>query len=139
MKTLRHLCRDDMEALDMIDQILENPTGNPTFGKNNTIVYMVHNSKETETKKVKRPSGNSRQAGLRKLRSYAEQNETVAELREKVLLGELSVNAALLEAGLRKKRVTIPKKVDEAAEALRRIYTEEELLQLIQALRPKAG
>jgi hypothetical protein len=49
----------------------------------------------------------SRQAGLRKLRQFAQSNPKGEQLRQAVLTGEMSVNKASIEAGLRTERITI--------------------------------
>jgi hypothetical protein len=54
----------------------------------------------------KPPSGNTRASGLRKLQKYAQERPDVAEVFEKVLTGEVSVNKPLLDTGLRKVPVT---------------------------------
>jgi hypothetical protein len=58
---LRRLIYDDKKALDLLDEALKNPVGNPTFGASSSIVDNVHNKE--------RPTGNSIEAALRRLRS----------------------------------------------------------------------
>lgn len=65
-----------------------------------------------------RPTGTSQQAGLRKLRKHAKTREDVSEAYKRVLTGELSVNKALLQTGLRKSppksiRIASPEKMAE--------------------------
>lgn len=117
VETLFKLCLEDSTAMEMIDKALE------TVGE----------AKDGEKPQVKRPAVSSaRQAGLRRLRRFAEQNEEIAALRQAVLAGEMSVNAALVAAGLRKPRITIPKDLIKATAALKRIYNPSEVLQLVQ-------
>ncbi len=56
------------------------------------------------------------------------------DLHERVLAGELSPHAAAIEAGFRKRTVSIPLEPKAAAAALRRHFTNEELAELIEAL-----
>jgi hypothetical protein len=118
VESLFRLCVEDPEAMDIIDQTLEKE------------------AEETDgTAERKRPPiSSARQAGLRRLRAYAEKNERVASLRQSVLAGEISLGAALVAAGLREKRVSIPRDVSKASEALRRIYTAGEFQQLVEML-----
>ncbi len=117
VETLFRLCLEDSTAMEIIDKALE------TVGE----------AKDAGKPQIKRPAVSSaRQAGLRRLRRYAEQNEEVASLRRAVLAGEMSVNAALVAAGLRKPRITIPKDLTKATAALKRIYNADEIQQLIK-------
>ena len=117
VETLFKLCLEDSTVMEMIDKALET----------------VGSAKDGEKPQIKRPAVSSaRQAGLRRLRRYAEQNEEIATLRRAVLAGEMSVNAALVAAGLRKPRITIPKDLTKATAALKRIYNPDEVQQLIR-------
>lgn len=117
VETLFKLCIEDSTAMEMIDKALE------TMG----------DAKDGEKPQIKRPAVSStRQAGLRRLRRYAEQSEEIAALRQAVLAGRMSVNAALVAAGLRKPRITIPKDLTKATAALKRIYNPDEVQQLIK-------
>lgn len=107
MDILKKVCRGEMEALDMIDRAMQGRQGERTD--------LFDNVKE-----VKAPTGNSTDAALRRLRKDA------PELHQRVLSGELSPNAAMVEAGFRKKMLTLPKEPEKAAEAIRRHFTEEE-------------
>lgn len=78
--------------------------------------------------KFKRPSGTSRQAGLRQLRKHN------PELHAKVLAGELSINAALIQAGLRTKQITVFVNPQRAAGILRKAFSEEEFIELVVLL-----
>ncbi len=117
VEILFKLCLEDSTVMEMIDKALET----------------VSEAKDGKEPQTKRPAVSSaRQAGLRRLRRYAEQNEEVAALRQAVLAGEISVNAALVAAGLRKPRITIPKDLTKATAALKRIYNADEVEQLIK-------
>ncbi len=77
----------------MLDQAAQGKQGERTDLKPN----LLYNVQEVQV-----PTGNSRAAGLRKLRKYAEGKPEVADIYQKVLSGEISVNKALLQTGLRK-------------------------------------
>ncbi len=62
MQTLRNLCRDDVEALDLLDKVTQGHQGERT-----DFVYNVN-----EVDRESRPAGNSRAASLRRLRKDAE-------------------------------------------------------------------
>ena len=109
---LWHLCLNEPLLLDLLDQTVQQPTGAPVTSN-----------------AVQRPSGTSRQAGLRRLRKDA------PHLHQAVLEGAMSVNAALIEAGLRTKQITIPVDPEKAAEALKRAFTQTEIETLIAKLK----
>jgi hypothetical protein len=66
---------------------------------------------------VERPAGNAAAAALRRLRKDR------PDLLAKVKAGELSANAAAIEAGFRVKTITVPVDVDRAARALVKVFT----------------
>jgi hypothetical protein len=119
VEMLFKLCVDAPEVMDLIDQTLLNDAGS---------------ADKEQPKPRKPPISSARQAGLRKLRLYAEQNKQIATLRDAVLKGEMSVNAALVSAGLRKKRFSIPEDVAGATKSLRKRYNQEELRELVKLL-----
>jgi adenine-specific DNA-methyltransferase len=86
--TLMHLCRDDLEALDALDRVMQNPAHRP--------------KKTVDNGNSKRPDGNTRQRALRALRARC------PELHARVLNGELSPHRAMVEAGLRRPTRTVP-------------------------------
>ncbi len=119
VENLFKLCLEDDMATELLDKVLEN-----------TIAV-----EGNDAPKIKRPAiSTARQAGLRRLRRYAEQSDAIASLRQNVLDGKMSVNAALVAAGLRKPRITIPRDLTKATEALKRIYNHDELVQLIESI-----
>jgi hypothetical protein len=56
------------------------------------------------------------------------------DLAEKVINGELSANAAAIEAGFRTKTVTMPLEPKRAAETLKRHFTKKQIKAIIEAL-----
>jgi hypothetical protein len=100
-----------------------NPTGNNQYsGINNNIINST--SKQ----------GTGKAYGLRTLRKYAASSPAVAELQEAVLGGKLSVNAALVQAGLREKTITVPVDPERAAGTIARHFTQAQLAALISEL-----
>jgi hypothetical protein len=83
---LLDLCQHDTDVLDAIDKATQNPTGRPKSVNNINAL---------------RPQGTSKAQALRRLRKDA------PAIHAKVLKGELSANAGMIEAGFRKKTATI--------------------------------
>lgn len=103
---VKRIVAADIEASDMLDRALQNPTG----------VNNVH---------THRPVGNSRDAALRRLR------KDDPGLHAAVLADEMSAHAALVKAGYRQKTATI-RVADpaSAARTLRRVMTPDDLARL---------
>lgn len=131
LQTIKNLCRDDKEALDLIDKATAKPLGANQF----TVVFdEIHHSPESagdnnvNTNKRNSPVGNSVAAALRRLRKDS------PTLHARVIAGELSPNAAMVEAGLRKKTLTVPAEPAAVARTLRRHFTQEELTEIIRLI-----
>ncbi len=75
------------------------------------------------------PQGNSADRALRKL------NADAPALYTRVLAGELSPHAAMVEAGFRHKTMTIPTDIEGAARTIARRFTIDEIDELIAILR----
>lgn len=116
IKTLERLCADDKEALGLLTQA--------TTGKQGARNDIVNNVNYVDS-----PEGNSTAYALRKLQLDA------PELHKQVIAGDLSPHAAMVEAGFRKKTVSIP--VDDVraiARALVRHLTVDQLEELTRIL-----
>jgi len=114
IQKLKNVCHDDIEAIDLIDQALQRNGGKRA--KLETIVDSDASIElSTVSKKSTRPDGTSREAGLRTLRKHA------PEFHQKVLNGELSVNRACIEAGLRK----VPTLLETAKKAVQKMKPHE--------------
>ena len=128
VETLKRLCHEDMEALDLIDRVTVAEQGAPAGNRNavkletNASIVSVC-SGETEVQ-----HGNTRQYALRKLRKDA------PELHAKVLAGEVSPHQAMIEAGFRRKTATIPLDPEGAARAIIRHFEYDDLLTLVDLL-----
>ena len=114
---LRRLCCGNPEALDAIDRVTQNANGGDRRSANR--LYNV----QTDA-----PAGNSAARSLRKLRNQA------PTLHQRVLDGELSPHAAMVEAGFRKKTMTIPADVDGIARAIMRRFDPDEIAEIIALL-----
>jgi CRISPR/Cas system CSM-associated protein Csm2 small subunit len=126
-ETLWQLCCHNPLLLDLLDRAVQRPAGAPE--KNQRVVReqitvdSIHNSD-----KIERPTGTSKQAGLRQLRKKN------PELHAKVLAGELTVNAAMVQAGLRTKQVTVFVDAHRAVKKLKKTFEEEDFIELVALL-----
>lgn len=149
-KTLWKLCSEEPLLLDLLDQTVKRQHGAPRKNvlkkKNDDNININKRRLSADTRmpyrmndfhevlaarhyaKSKRPSGTSRQAGLRQLRKHD------LELHAKVLAGELSINAALIQAGLRTKQITVFVNPQRAAGILRKAFSEDEFIELVALL-----
>lgn len=113
---VRTLVRSDPVALDLFDSA--------TRGQQGRRTDLVDNMHEVE-----RPSGTSREAGLRRLRKDR------PDLHAEVLAGALSTHAAMVKAGFRRRSMTVPMDSPEnAAKALRRNLEPDQIKELVQLL-----
>lgn len=108
--TLKNICRDNLEALAAIDAAtqgehggnhnpegLGGPTGR-TRGDGVNVDNIHVDTPRGSVEREGRPAGTSRDAALRRLRKDR------PDLLERVVAGEVSPHAAMLEAGFRKKK-----------------------------------
>jgi hypothetical protein len=106
VKTLLKVCHEHPVALAKIEQVTQRPPS----------LHAVDNVNST------RPMGNSAMQGLRRLRTQR------PDLHQRVLDSELSVHAAMIEAGFRKPKMTVPVDSPRAAiRALLRRFTADDL------------
>lgn len=113
MATLKRLCGDDPEALDLIDQAEQRPPS----------VHAFDNIQGTEA-----PTGTSKQAALRRLR------RDQPDLHERVLTGKISAHAAMVEAGFRPKTITVRTDPSAFARAARKHLSDDQIEQLVEML-----
>ena len=113
--TVKRLCRDDAEAIDLIDEAIGSRQGERT-----DIVDNIH--------EVERPTGTSARAAIRRLRTQR------PDLHKRVLAGELSPHAAAVEAGFRPRTLSIALDPDRIATALVRHLSPEQLHTLVRLL-----
>jgi hypothetical protein len=93
IETLKRLCADDIELLDFIAKANQGKVGRPPK-KQEKITNNISNKRDTI-------HGDSSSYGLNRLRADA------PEYHAKVMSGELSVNAAMIEAGFKPKKVSV--------------------------------
>ncbi|GAA3222221.1 hypothetical protein [Actinocorallia longicatena] len=111
--TVRRLTGGDPVIVDLLEQALQQSTASAVDNINEPI----------------RPTGTSQAAALRRLRKDA------PTLHDRVLTGEMSAHAAMVEAGFRARTVTVPlSRPETAARVLRSNLTPDELAQLITLL-----
>lgn len=115
IETLKDLCRSDVELRNWIDEAVKRPDGKPPL-----TVYNIHS--------LPRPSGTSADRALRKLR------EDAGPLHARVLAGELSPHAAMVEAGFRPKTITVRLSPEAFARAAVKHLTDSEIDQLVTLL-----
>lgn len=120
------MCADDPVALNLLDRATQGKWG----GDRKSEEIKVDN---VHLDLPERPSGNSRQRSLRKLRKGAENSETVRALYNMVLAGEISPHAAMVEAGLRRRRISIPLEIEGAARLIARHF-DGDLPKLVEKL-----
>jgi hypothetical protein len=122
LKLIKRICGDDPEALDLLDGALKGKHGGDRrkqAGKSDNVRLedvTAHNA------------GNSDQYALRRLR------EGRPDLHARVLARELSPHAAMIEAGFRRRSITIPADPEGAARRLRRHFRGEQLDELVRLL-----
>lgn len=126
LQTLKRLCADNPAALSAITQVTTQPEGAPKGNKN--AVKTTDNNVNSCLDERESPVGNSAAYALRKLRADA------PEMHARVLAGELSPHAAMLEAGFRRKTMQIPTDPAGAARALLRRFTTDEVQQIMAIL-----
>jgi hypothetical protein len=88
------ICHADTDALDAIDLALQRKPGTNQYSEG------LHNIQGQA------PTGTSKSRALRKLRTDA------PEIHTRVIAGEISPHAGMVEAGFRKRTATIPATVD---------------------------
>jgi hypothetical protein len=127
---VRRVIEHDKEALDLLDQALQNPHGGN------------HTSPQSKDNNVTlAPQGNSRAKALRKLRTEADNgNGKAAELHAEVLAERISAHAAMVQAGFRPKTISVPvSKPERVAAYLRKHMPRESLLRLVELLTKEDG
>lgn len=124
--TLRRLCADDMPVLNAIDRAIQAQHGGDRSKSYSVRLAPVE---EVEGKDgAAHDAGNRADYALRRLRKDR------SDLHTRVLAGELSPHAAMVEAGYRRRTITLPADVPDAARALRRHFTAAQIAALIAAL-----
>jgi predicted exporter len=114
---LKNICRDDIEALDLIDKAVQEKPGKRKKDIGDNV-----------TNKHPDMNGNSRDEAIRRLRAQR------PDLHSKVLKGELSAHSAMIEAGFRQKTLSVPLDPEKLAQTIKRHFNEEQIAKLIALL-----
>ncbi len=120
VNNLKNLCRNDSEAIDLINQLLEKPKHGGDRRSDKFICNIVTYEKLNR--------GNSRDNALEKLRDKR------PDLHEKVISNEITAHGAMIKAGLRKKVIQIPCDIESIASVLKRKFSQAEIDALIGIL-----
>jgi hypothetical protein len=102
VEDVSRIIRGNREAEDLLDQALQR----------SAYIHMDKDDDVNNVNVIKRPQGNSSDRALRHLR------EKRPELHQRVLSGELSPHAAMIEAGFRSRTVTVNLESPKAADSL---------------------
>lgn len=118
---IRRIVAEDAEAADLLDRALRGAHGGDRVSDAvRTNVDIVN---------VGRPTGNSRDAALRRLRTDA------PELHAEVLAGNLTAHAAMVQAGFRHRTATVAvDRPDSVADTLRKHMSPDDLRRLVLLL-----
>lgn len=116
-----------MEAFDLLGQAM-----NPEKGGDRRSEYFrtdIIRSENSDGSTEKDAGGTSREAGLRRLRKDR------PDLHIEVVAGRLSTHAAMVRAGFRKRKISIPVGAPaDTAKALRRNLEPDQIAELVQLL-----
>lgn len=118
-ETIYRLCKDNERVLSKVTTWLTGRHGGDRHSDN-----FKSNNVTLESRR-----GNSPTYALRKLRKDA------PRLHEKVIEGQLSAHAAMVEAGFRKKTITIAVDPESAARSIRKAFSKDQIMVLIDKLR----
>jgi hypothetical protein len=126
IKLIKRICGEDTETLDLIDRVEQRlpgaPKGNKNASNSETNIDIINNCSNEI------PDGTSRENALRKLRKDR------PDLHKEVIAGEKSPHAAMVEAGFRKKSLTIPIDPEPAARSLVKNFSREQLAVLLEVI-----
>lgn len=87
VQQVKNLLRDNPKLIDLMDKAMQRT---------------VADNKPLDNIQEQAPSGTSAEAAIRRLRKYR------PDLHAKVVAGELSANAAAIQAGFRKRMISVP-------------------------------
>lgn len=126
---IKRICGNDSEALDLIDQAVTGKPGGPIGNRKRSSIHNTTNDNIMVGIMSNEPKqGTSRQYAFRRLR------KSRPDLHAKILAGEMTANAAMIEAGFREKRIAIPLHPERAARIIRRHFSGEQVRQLVELL-----
>lgn len=128
LDTIKRLGSHDTEMLALVDGATKRKHGNTTSPRDAQGQYIPIFDNIQDWSIPKAPTGTSRQAGLRRIA------KSRPDLHTRILSHEISVNAAMVEAGFRPKTLTIPIDPKRAAEVIKRQFSQDQISQLIEFL-----
>lgn len=121
-KKLQQLCVTDLSVLDLLDRTLKpkkhgGDRKSTTFKSDNVTVEMIDTNR-----------GNSAVYSLRRLRAAR------PDLHAHVLAKKLSINQAMISAGLRRKTITVTADIDKLYETIQANFNSDQIKELIEKL-----
>ena len=136
---VRNLCRDSAEAVEALDRVTQAPVGRAPIGAEamtgaermrrqraedtkvcDETLYNIQDF-VTEQGETVAPTGTSVQAGMRALRAHR------PDLLEDVIAERISVHAACVQAGLRRRTITVPVDVEATVRAIARHFAPDDI------------
>lgn len=114
VKSLLSRSEQPVKALDLLDRAVQHGAGRPPRTVDN-----INGS---------RPGGTSKAGALRRLRKDR------PDLHDRVLAGEMSPHAAMVQAGFRRRTFTVPHDPEAIARVLRRRLDADDLADLVKRL-----
>jgi hypothetical protein len=114
MDLVRRIAAADPVTLDLLDRAVQREPGRPGT---------LDNIQGSDA-----PTGTSTEAALRRLRKDR------PDLHARVLEGVVSAHAAMVEAGFRRKTITVPADVDAIVRALPRHFSGEDIKEIARRL-----
>ncbi|MEU2075455.1 hypothetical protein [Streptomyces sp. NPDC013489] len=118
VELLRTIVAADEVTLDLLDRALQRPSH----------VHRDDDQGDVDNIHI-RPSGTSKEAGLRRLRKDR------PDLHADVLAGRLSTHSAMVKAGFRKRKISVPvSSAEDAAQAIKRNLEPEQVKELARLL-----
>lgn len=118
---LERICRDDIEALSLLDHALRRGRGRRPFRERQR---RSDGENAATLQDGTAPTGNSRRSALRRLEDQR------PDLLERVLQGEISAHRAAIIAGFRSETFTVPRDIGQMAQTLLHRLTCEEINEL---------
>lgn len=120
LKTIRKLCNEDVETLDLLEQVkLKRFRGGDR--KSESFKDGITNFEIPEVK-------NTRSYGLKRLRTQR------PDLHKLVIEGKLSVNQAMIMANFRKQKFQITKDIEKVCEFIKQNFTDYEIIKIVNIL-----
>ncbi len=125
IEDVKNVIKNDIEALDLFDKLtVGKPGGDNNPLGSNQYKEVDNNSNTTIVHKQER----GKQYAIRKLRKDR------PDLHKKVLNNLISPNAAMIEAGFRKKTFTVVMEVDTIVNAINKHFKKEDIVKIINKL-----